>query len=181
MGKYIKSFEYHDDYLDFYYSSGFTYPNVSHCVNENEVHYTPLPHFVKVYDSNNNILDSLPIYNVYTQYYNQQGDLVQTYKYSCQCSQGDFYFTETMGDYYQSVSVDFYEGVNSVSAVTCTDDNDSSFTAFSFNMQDNILWINLNNEYNGGLTFTINYVNNDGINRTLRVNVNKIYVAPEEK
>ena len=42
MGKYIKSFEYHDDYLDFRNSSGFSYPNVSYCIEENEVHYNPM-------------------------------------------------------------------------------------------------------------------------------------------
>ena len=42
MGKYIKLFQNHTDYLDFKGTSDFILPNVSHCIEENEVHYNPL-------------------------------------------------------------------------------------------------------------------------------------------
>jgi hypothetical protein len=41
MGKYIKKFDTHSDYEDFIETEDFIKPNVSHCVQENEVHYNP--------------------------------------------------------------------------------------------------------------------------------------------
>lgn len=41
--KYLKLFENHSQYED-YVASGLTLPNVSHCIQEIEVHYNPLPH-----------------------------------------------------------------------------------------------------------------------------------------
>ena len=43
MGKYIKLFETHDDYLDFTETEDFVLPNVSYCEDRtDEVHYNPL-------------------------------------------------------------------------------------------------------------------------------------------
>jgi len=42
MAKHLKLFDNHDDYLDFKGTSDFILPNVSHCIEENEVHYNPL-------------------------------------------------------------------------------------------------------------------------------------------
>ena len=41
MGKYLKLFDTHADYQAFTQTSDFIKPNVSHCVNENDVHYNP--------------------------------------------------------------------------------------------------------------------------------------------
>lgn len=41
MGKYLKNFNTHTEYLAFTQTSDFIKPNVSHCINENEVHYNP--------------------------------------------------------------------------------------------------------------------------------------------
>ena len=43
MGKYIKLFEKDEDYLAFKGTSDFILPNVSHCIEENDVHYNPIP------------------------------------------------------------------------------------------------------------------------------------------
>lgn len=41
MGKYLKLFNGHAEYEAFKQTSDFIKPNVSHCVQENEVHYNP--------------------------------------------------------------------------------------------------------------------------------------------
>lgn len=41
--KYLKSFETDAEYQNFKQSDKFIKPNVSHCVNENHVHYNPIP------------------------------------------------------------------------------------------------------------------------------------------
>lgn len=41
MGKYIKIFDNHSDYNQFIISGQAASPNVSYCMNENEVHYNP--------------------------------------------------------------------------------------------------------------------------------------------
>ena len=43
MAKYLKLFNNHEDYLNFKKTDDFILPNVSHCVQENEVHYNPIP------------------------------------------------------------------------------------------------------------------------------------------
>ena len=42
MSKYLKLFDNHKDYSDFKGTTDFILPNVSHCVQENKVHYNPL-------------------------------------------------------------------------------------------------------------------------------------------
>ena len=42
MAKYLKLFNNHEDYLNFKKTDDFILPNVSHCVQENEVHYNPI-------------------------------------------------------------------------------------------------------------------------------------------
>ena len=41
MGKYLKLFESHNEYIAFTQTENFIKPNVSHCIEENEVHYNP--------------------------------------------------------------------------------------------------------------------------------------------
>ena len=41
MGDYLKLFQTHSEYAAFIQTSDFIKPNVSHCVQENEVHYNP--------------------------------------------------------------------------------------------------------------------------------------------
>ena len=41
MGKYIKLFDTHSEYLAFTQTDDFLKPNVSHCIQEDEVHYNP--------------------------------------------------------------------------------------------------------------------------------------------
>ena len=41
MAKYLKSFNTHSDYLAFTQTANFVLPNVSYCVQQDEVHYTP--------------------------------------------------------------------------------------------------------------------------------------------
>ena len=41
MKKYLRLFKNHDDYLDFKKTNDFKLPNISHCEQENEVHYNP--------------------------------------------------------------------------------------------------------------------------------------------
>ena len=42
MSKYLKLFDNHEDYLNFKETSDFILPNVSHCIQENDVHYNPI-------------------------------------------------------------------------------------------------------------------------------------------
>lgn len=42
--EYLKLFENHSEYDDFVSGGTMVKPNVSHCVQENEVHYNPIPH-----------------------------------------------------------------------------------------------------------------------------------------
>ena len=42
MAKYLRLFQNDTDYLDFKETTGFILPNVSHCIQENHVHYNPL-------------------------------------------------------------------------------------------------------------------------------------------
>ena len=43
MMEYLKLFQEHSGYTEYKKSEGFLKPNVSHCVNENHVHYNPIP------------------------------------------------------------------------------------------------------------------------------------------
>ena len=43
MAKYIKKFGSHLDYDSFRQTDGFIKPNVSHCIQEGDVHYNPIP------------------------------------------------------------------------------------------------------------------------------------------
>ena len=42
MSKYLKLFNNHEDYSDFTETSDFILPNVSHCIDQNDVHYNPI-------------------------------------------------------------------------------------------------------------------------------------------
>lgn len=42
--EYLKLFENHSQYEDFIETEDFVLPNVSHCIEQEEVHYNPLPH-----------------------------------------------------------------------------------------------------------------------------------------
>ena len=54
MAKYLKLFDNHDDYLDFTETTDFILPNVSHCIEENEVHYNPIEEkLIITYDMTN--------------------------------------------------------------------------------------------------------------------------------
>lgn len=44
MAKYLKLFNNHSGYTAFTQTEEFVKPNVSHCIQENEVHYNPIPH-----------------------------------------------------------------------------------------------------------------------------------------
>ena len=51
MGKYIKTFETHDEYEEYINDSECILPNVSYCKNMYENHYTPLDEYViAIYD-----------------------------------------------------------------------------------------------------------------------------------
>lgn len=50
MGRYLKLFKTHENYADFVESKQLIRPNVSHCLAQNEVHYTPS-------------IDNQPVYN----------------------------------------------------------------------------------------------------------------------
>lgn len=44
--EYLKLFENHSQYADFIETEDFVRPNVSHCIEENDVHYNKLPAYV---------------------------------------------------------------------------------------------------------------------------------------
>lgn len=47
--KYLKLFNEHDEYVDFTETDDFLFPNVSHCIEEQDVHYNPMPNNVIMY------------------------------------------------------------------------------------------------------------------------------------
>ena len=42
MGKYIKSFDEHDDYAQYVNQSGITRPSIMHCIAEDDIHYNKI-------------------------------------------------------------------------------------------------------------------------------------------
>lgn len=63
--KYIKLFETHSCYTEFIGGGGdtpFVKPNVSHCIEENEVHYNPLIDYSKAYLTFEALSDNTPLY-----------------------------------------------------------------------------------------------------------------------
>lgn len=48
MGQYLKLFGTHENYEDFVESGEMLKPNVSHCVQENEVHYNPFYEVISI-------------------------------------------------------------------------------------------------------------------------------------
>ena len=64
MEKYLKLFEYHSQYEDFVSGGTMVKPNVSHCVQENEVHYNPKYNhdYTKDYFTIESLEDSNTIY-----------------------------------------------------------------------------------------------------------------------
>ena len=61
--EYIKLFRNHSDYEDFTSGGTMMKPNVAHCVNENEVHYNPIPHdYKKDYFTIESLEDNNTIY-----------------------------------------------------------------------------------------------------------------------
>ena len=49
MAKYLKLFENHQEYESFTETEDFIKPNVSHCIEENHVHYNPIIDYAKTY------------------------------------------------------------------------------------------------------------------------------------
>lgn len=45
MKKYLRLFKNHNDYSEFKKTNDFKLPNISHCEQENEVHYNPISHY----------------------------------------------------------------------------------------------------------------------------------------
>lgn len=41
MKRYVRVFQEHEDYSNFTGTEDFMLPNVSYCINENDVHYNP--------------------------------------------------------------------------------------------------------------------------------------------
>ena len=72
--KYIKLFENHNGYEDFVFGGAMEKPNVSHCIEENEVHYNKYiePLIAKYYVDEKGIEESEP-YNLSLYYYKKSG------------------------------------------------------------------------------------------------------------
>lgn len=62
MGQYLKLFETHENYEDFVESGEMLRPNVSHCVQENEVHYNQNVDYSKKYLTFEAIDDNTKLY-----------------------------------------------------------------------------------------------------------------------
>lgn len=61
--KYIQLFNNHSNYTEFTETDEFVKPNVSHCIEENEVHYNPVPTpLICVY----NVTDASSLTNLYS-------------------------------------------------------------------------------------------------------------------
>ena len=74
--KYIKTFEQHDDYVDYTESQDYITPNLSYCIEENEVHFNK---YVRNYSKEYFTIEALEDGNVYFKY--QEWSPIETQRY----------------------------------------------------------------------------------------------------
>lgn len=150
MGKYIKTFEYHDDYSDFINTNDFIKPNVSHCINENEVHYNPLLPSGTLYRGNDIIAQREIYYNETDNFYDR------------------IFLTNTTSDTitYDRITLNLYKGAQDVTVT-----NDNSDISFDYSMNGNILSIYISNGERTGTydLFTMSYKNINNESREMSI------------
>ena len=143
MGKYIKTFEYHDDYSDFINSNDFIKPNVSHCINENEVHYNPLLPSGTLYRGNDIIAQNEVHYDETSNFYDNLLYL------------GNFQVNTIT---YDKITINLFKGAQDVTVT-----NDNSDISFDYSMNGNILSIYISNGERTGSydSFRMSYKNSN--------------------
>lgn len=110
MGKYIKLFNNHNDYETFKESQNFKLPNVSHCINENDVHYnpklftlTPKQLVEYMHSFKNSLIEKFLMY---------RQEHMEVYAYANQCETKLSYYVNKLGEEkklrYTNVGVDAY-------------------------------------------------------------------------
>lgn len=143
MGKYIKTFEYHDDYSDFIHSNDFIKPNVSHCINENEVHYNPLLPSGTLYRGSDIIAQNEVHYDETSNFYENLLYL------------GNFQVNTIT---YDKITINLFKGAQDVTVT-----NDNSDISFDYSMNGNILSIYISNGERTGSydSFRMSYKNSN--------------------
>ena len=170
MGKYIKTFSNHTNYEDFYYSLDAEFPNVSHCIQENDVHYNPLKHFAKLYNGSELIGKTEIVYDNDGYFGGNQPSTVNFYHSVL------FSTIRLSGQYYTSIELDLFNGVSDVE-ISVTDDSSSgpSTSGFTYSMNGNMLriestegaWSKINH------TFSVTFTNSEGQESGCVVLINK--------
>lgn len=143
MGKYIKTFEYHDDYSDFINTNDFIKPNVSHCINENEVHYNPLLPSGTLYRGSDIIAQNEVHYDETSNFYDNLLYL------------GNFQVNTIT---YDKITINLFKGAQDVTVT-----NDNSSISFDYSMNGNILSIYITNGERTGSydSFKMSYKNSN--------------------
>ena len=109
MRKYLKKFEQHADYQDFRGGVEYVTPNVSVCVNEDEVHYNPLVYPILKFTAEeanstiqlNRVGTATTLANAVLQYSTDNGETWNDYTYTVQGTKGysgDTITLENVGD-----------------------------------------------------------------------------------
>lgn len=149
MGKYIKVFQEHYEYED--YMDGIVmFPNVSHCIEENDVHYNPLPPLAVLYRGDEIIAQE----NIY---------------YENDAYMGVFLTDLTLNEItYDKVTFDFFNGASNV---VVTSNQDSPNIPFNYYMNGNILTIEITNgeRTTSWDSFDISYTNIESQNQTTSI------------
>lgn len=154
MGKYIKTFEYHDDYGQYAYE-GMTTPNVSVCIDESHVHYMPKKHNTIAYDANGDELcRCMTVFNK-SQYVYQNGYVGYQYENRWYYSDISFY-GKCNPALINRIEAELYLGADSLN-VTCGCQD----ITFNWDFNNNLLSITniqgFENHSCNGVGFTLTY------------------------
>ena len=164
MGKYIKAFGTHTEYGNYCRSIDSEFPNVSHCIQENDVHYNPLKHFAKLYNGTE-LIDRTDIV------YDNNGDT----------SNPNFYHSVLFssirlnGGYYTAIELDLFNGVSNVQITANDETSEPSTSGFTYSLNGNILriestegaWNKMNHR------FYVTFTNSEGQESACTVLINK--------
>lgn len=173
MGKYIKAFDTHIEYGNYCRSIDSEFPNVSHCIQENDVHYNPLKHFAKLYNGSE-LIDRTDIVYDNDGYFG--GNQPSTVNFYHSVLFSDIRFN---GGYYTAIELDLFNGVSNVQISMRDESSVSSTTSgFTYSLNGNMLkiestegaWNKTNHE------FSVSFTNSEGQESGCVVLINKMEI-----
>lgn len=158
MAENLKLFNEHSEYESFIQTDDFTRPNVSYCIQEDEVHYSPKPHYARLYNGNELLYttelcyDTHDGYSNYNYYHSDNNQFIIMGSWdSSSSSYGDF----------DAVEIEMFKGASNISVVGTSQAQNAQFT-YSFN--NNMLRIeSTEGKWNSDwFQFLITYTNAEG-------------------